>query len=159
MPEIKPKRLIIGLGSHHGDDQIGWKLAEELGRLTGIPFRQAAVPADILLWLAGIDELYICDASQNAGHPGKLHQWIFQSEQHPLHDVLAELEMLHSINTHQMSLPATLTVGQRLKMLPPYIVIWAIEGAAFSVGQSVSQELTDQLPDLVNRLAGVLHHA
>lgn len=159
MPEIKPQRLIIGLGSHHGDDQIGWKLAEELGRLTDIPFRQAAVPADILLWLAGIDELYICDACQNAGQPGKLHKWTYQSDQHQLDEALADLESLHSINTHQMSLAATLNLGQRLKMLPPFIVIWAIEGAAFSVGQSVTDELKDQLPDLVNRLAGVLHHA
>ncbi|MEN9555356.1 MAG: hypothetical protein RLZZ232_1642 [Planctomycetota bacterium] len=64
------ERLVVGIGSSHGDDQAGWLVAEllqqrlELGQivLSGCRVRKAAVPLDLLHWLDGVAELIICDA-------------------------------------------------------------------------------------------------
>jgi len=147
------------LGSHHGDDQVGWSLVEELGNLIDVPFRQTAVPADLLHWLAGIDELFICDACQGSGEPGKLHRWEYQSNHQALDDILPGVETLRSVNTHQLSLGATLSLARSLKMLPSRIVVWGIEGKSFQAGQPISTELADQLPELIHQLVDELHHA
>lgn len=159
MAERKLNCLLVGLGSHHGDDQIGWKLAEELSKLTDIPVRQAAVPADLLHWLADLEELYVCDACLGSGQAGRLHRWEYLKESQPLDDVLAGVELLRSMNTHQISLAATLSLAQQLQMLPRHIVVWGIEGMSFAAGQPISAELYARLPDLCTQLASELCHA
>ena len=159
MVDRKPTRLLVGLGSYHGDDQVGWKLVEELGKQSGTSMRQAAIPADLLDWLSSIDELYICDACQGTGEPGNLHRWEYQSNHQALDDFLPGVETLRSVNTHQLSLAATLSLARSLQMLPRRIVVWGIEGKRFEPGQPISAELADLLPGLISQLARELDHA
>lgn len=159
MNDLRPKRLIIGLGSYHGDDQIGWKLAEALSHQADIPFRLAAIPADLLHWISDVDELYVCDACQCSGPPGTLHRWKYQSGVQPFDAAIAGIERLHSVNTHQVSLPATLSLARSLQLLPRHIVVWGIEGKSFLAGEPVSAELTALLPELASQLASELCHA
>ncbi|HQR05200.1 MAG TPA: hydrogenase maturation protease [Gemmatales bacterium] len=159
MADHKPSRLLVGLGSHHGDDQVGWRLVEELGNLTEVPIRQAAVPADLLHWLTGIDELYVCDACQGSGQPGKLHRWEYQSSQQALDDILPGVETLRSVNTHQLGLAATLSLARGLHILPRQIVVWGIEGKRFEAGLPISAELAELLPGIIRQLANELDHA
>lgn len=151
--------LLVGLGSHHGDDQVGWLLADALSRKTNILCRQAAVPADLLHWLDGIDNLYLCDACQGAGPIGKLHRWEYRSPAQSLDDILPGIESLRSVNTHQLSLAAVLSLACSLHLLPGRIVVWAIEGGNLSAGQQLSIEMTNQLPQLISQLANEFHHA
>lgn len=71
--------LFVGLGSHHGDDQIGWLVADRLATERDLPssvaIRKAAIPLDLLDWLEGVDCLHVCDASQSAASSGKLQRW------------------------------------------------------------------------------------
>lgn len=159
MADLKPKCLLVGLGSYHGDDQIGWTLAEKLSKQTGIPCRQAAVPADLLHCLADLDELFVCDACQGSGRPGKLHRWEYRHASQPLDELLSGVELLRSMNTHQISLSATLSLAHRLQILPHRVVVWGIEGVSFAPGQPISTDLQAQLPGLSSQLASELSHA
>ncbi|MBL8822343.1 MAG: hydrogenase maturation protease [Planctomycetia bacterium] len=152
-------RLLIGLGSHHGDDQVGWKLAEDLGRLADLPFRQAAIPAGLLHWLNGVDQLYVFDACQSGGTPGQVYRWQCGAHGQFLEGIIPGVKSLRSMNTHQLSLPDTLSLAHRLEMLPRRVVIWGIEGKSFETGQPLSSEITALLPDILRQLASELDHA
>ncbi len=160
MPEKKTKqRLLVGLGSHHGDDQVGWLLVEALGKHTSFPVRLAAVPADLIHWLDGVDELFLCDACQGTKSIGSLHRWEYRAESQPLEGTLKNVEVLRSTSSHHLSLAAVLELAQSLGLLPERVVIWAIEGRCFGAGQMVSEELTRQLPELVNQFVSEFTHA
>lgn len=61
-----PRTLVAGIGSDHGDDRVGWDVAEQLQReysdRSDILIRRAQVPLDVIDWLDDILELHICDA-------------------------------------------------------------------------------------------------
>lgn len=163
MPEQSKQRLLVGLGSHHGDDQVGWRLVEELSKLVSVPSRQAVVPADLLHWLGGIDELYLYDACQGSGPVGGLHRWEYRDKAGGFEDILKDLAVggvtLRSTSSHQLSLMEVLRLALSLNMLPRCLVIWGVEGNCFDAGQPVSEELSRQLPEIVNQLASDFTHA
>ena len=76
---MKNETLIVGVGSSHGDDQFGWRVAEQLAERVkndlGITIRLALSPTEILGWLEGSRRLIVCDACQNLGVPGRVHHW------------------------------------------------------------------------------------
>lgn len=160
MPEQKDKkRLLVGLGSHHGDDQAGWQLVEAISRHSSIPTRKAAIPADLLHWIEGVDELYLCDACRSTGYAGSLHRWEYRSESQPLQNILKDVEILRSSSSHHLSLAGVLEWAQSLGILPKRVVIWAIEGRNFAAGQVLSEELFRQMPTLIEQLVSELADA
>lgn len=160
MPEQENKqRLLVGLGSHHGDDQAGWQLVEAIGKTSSIPIRQAAIPADLLHWLDGVDELFLCDACQGSEPIGSLHCWEYRADSQPLEGILKNVELLRSTSSHHLGLAAVLEWAQSLGLLPKRVTIWAIEGRSFGAGQLISEELTRQMPELVNQFVSELTHA
>ena len=69
--------LLVGLGSAHGDDQVGWyvidRLSESIQHRCGIAARRAVIPLDLLDWLDEVHTLHICDASVTSGAVDRLH--------------------------------------------------------------------------------------
>ena len=54
------KTLIVGIGSHQGDDRAGWQAAGSVAaELPGADVRCAASPAELLHWLDGVERLLI----------------------------------------------------------------------------------------------------
>lgn len=155
MAEHHNRKLFVGLGSFHGDDQVGWLIAEQLQSLNQIPVRTATVPADLLHYLDGLDALYLCDACQGPDPIGTVHRWDWRNRGTSSLDVVT----LRSSNSHQLSLPETLQLAENLKMLPANIVLWAVDAKEFGAGQPPSEELMMKLPNIVARMAGELAHA
>jgi len=130
--------LFVGIGSPHGDDQIGWRVADELTNLTSQVDRQehedlekwqvrkAKSPVDVLNWLDSrglIRRLIICDACRSAAThggvgTGTVHCWIWPTE---------ELESIQFTGSHDMGIAAVLDLARTLDRLPPKIDIWGIE--------------------------------
>ncbi len=119
------RSLVVGLGSHHGDDQVGWRVAERLAELGDVDcqVKLGRTPSELLTWLhEGVcDRLVLCDACNGAGAPGSVHRWRWPS------DVLA-LETCRS--SHDLSLVEVLALAARLNRLPKYVWIWGVELAA-----------------------------
>ena len=115
------KPLVVGLGSHFGDDQAGWLILDQLREL-GYPdcdLHKAQHPADILGVIAHSQRLVICDACQGAGRAGTIHCWPWPSEQ---------MLKMQSRGTHDMGLNEVLGVASGLGWRPSTVEIWAVEG-------------------------------
>src|SRR5262249_29959088 len=72
-----PPRLVIGLGSPHGDDQLGWVAVDRLRALlpAATPVVKATGGLALLETLAGQEEVLIIDAAAPAGCPGAI-RWL-----------------------------------------------------------------------------------
>lgn len=147
--------MFVGLGSFHGDDQLGWLIAERLQDQEHIRVRTAAVPADLLHWLENLDVLYLCDACQGPDPSGTIHRWKWSNAKSDFPDIVK----LRSSNSHQLSLPEVLSLAANLNLLPDTVVLWAVDAKEFDAGHPLSDTLMKQLPDIVKRIAGELNHA
>ena len=135
--------LICGLGSAHGDDQIGWRVAEKLAKIVvgdDIIIRAVRSPIELLDWLAGVDRLIVCDACQRIGLPGTIHRWQWPDVPH---------RRLRSAGTHDLDLAAVLALAEPLGLLPAEVIIWGIEAAVYLPGSP----LTASLAEAVSRVA------
>ena len=73
--------FVAGLGSHHGDDQAGWLVIDELFR-RGYPAQRLARlrhPADLLDVMDGGESLVICDACTGNGEIGAIRRFRWEA--------------------------------------------------------------------------------
>jgi len=157
--------LFVGFGSPHGDDQIGWLIADRLARdgtlPTSVVVKKAAIPLDLLDWLENLDCLHVCDAFQGAAIPGELRRWEWDvvSDVPTMTELFPNFMRLRCQGSHDFGLAAVLDLALRLHRLPHRIVVWAIAGDGFDVGNSVSEKLKRALPTVTNSIQNELNHA
>ncbi len=107
------RTLFVGLGSPHGDDQIGWLVADRLAGDDTLPttvtLKKAVIPLDLLDWLEVIDCLHVCDAFQGA-MPGELRRWEWnvESDLPTVTKLLPEIMRLRCQGSHDFGLAAVL---------------------------------------------------
>ncbi|HWE37358.1 MAG TPA: hydrogenase maturation protease [Isosphaeraceae bacterium] len=112
--------LVVGLGSPHGDDQVGWAVVERLRPLLP-PFATARAVGgglDLLACLEGQDAAIVVDAAAPSGRPGRVHvlDW-------PCPDLVA----LRPLSTHGPGLVEALRLAEVLGRLPRRVRIYAVE--------------------------------
>ena len=111
--------LIVGLGSHHGADAIGWLTARALTRLDStLSVAEAASPSNMLDLMQQKSRLIICDGCQGAGEPGSAHHWLWPH---------FDLQPLRSSGTHNLTLDEVLRLAETLGTIPQQIDLWGIE--------------------------------
>jgi hydrogenase maturation protease len=130
---MEPRPRIIGLGSPHGDDQIGWLVARAI--------QEANIEADVSLLSAPVDLLNLCaresrliviDACRGEGRIGTTRRWKWPTDQ---------FQPYKASNTHAIALPEVLKMAAPLGTLPEDVVIWGIEGRSFGPGNDLCTEL------------------
>lgn len=112
---------IVGLGSHHGDDQAGWLVVDRLQEL-GYPTQQlckAVHPVDLLAELTSASSLLICDACDGPGDAGTIHRWQWPSD---------ALPTLRSGSTHDLPLAQVLGLAGQFATHPFCAEIWGVTG-------------------------------
>lgn len=62
------RTLVVGIGSPHGEDMIGWRIADLIAQLglPGVTVRRAQLPLDLLDWLECYSVTHIIDAMQSS---------------------------------------------------------------------------------------------
>lgn len=116
------KTLVFALGSAHGDDQLGWLVAERLAETLAddrVLIRAASSPDRLLDFLDGVVRLIVCDACQNIGARGDIHIWRWPD---------APLRMLHGSSSHDLDLATVLALAEQLHRLPRNVMIVGVEG-------------------------------
>jgi hydrogenase maturation protease len=115
--------LIAGLGSPHGDDQVGWAVIDRIrpGLPVGMSAHKLSSPLDLLDRMAGCDRLIVIDASAPSGQPGSVRRFLWPCPG------LADSAF---ISTHGVGLVAALRLAERLGDLPQRVTIFAIEAGA-----------------------------
>lgn len=111
--------LLVGIGSAHGDDGVGWEVAREVAARLGeqLVVRCASSPAELLGWLDRIDDLVICDAFENGSACGQVRCWQWPAD---------EIAQTPFAGTHDLSLPAVLEIAESLGKLPKRVRIWGM---------------------------------
>ena len=159
-----PRTLCVGIGSPYGDDQVGWRIVQELAQLQlpGVEARQASSPSDVLDWLDQHDRLIICDACRGAGPVGSVHRWVWPCPS------IAELR---SATSHAIGIAETLSLAASLGRLPAEVVVWGVEAAPLQANDAgrleahphphvaLSELVAGALPDVVHRIRSELCHA
>jgi hydrogenase maturation protease len=121
---------VIGLGSPHDADQLGWLLAEALSAaLAGrsdISVHVCRDPArELLGLLLGAQAALLVDALAQAGEPGRLHEL-----------GLEDLAARHAAcSSHALDLREQLELAQVLEILPPEL---RLLGVAVEPGSGVA---------------------
>ena len=120
IPQMNIPTLVVGVGSDHGDDQIGWTVARSLlQRLRqDCEIRLARSPSDLLGWLEGRERLVLCDACRGKGPPGTVYRWPWPC---------SGFSEVGWSGTHDLALTAVLALAEQFGWLPRTVVIWGID--------------------------------
>jgi len=144
-------RLFVGIGSPHGDDQIGWLIADALSvRQLQFDFRKAKTPGELLDWLDSVDELVICDACTNTTSldadqfESGFVRWLWPTP---------DIQYVRSANSHTLGLPQVLQLAQQLGTLPATVVIYGVRASSFNAFAQLSPSLTQQLDSISDSIA------
>lgn len=145
-----PRRtLAIGIGSPHGDDQVGWLVMERLAalELRHVRVRLAQSPVEILEWLDGAAEVVICDACQSSGPIGTVRRWAWPAQQ---------LAVSPRRCSHDISLTYILAFAAELRRLPEAVTVWGVEVGDLAPGSAPSDAVLAGVPELVRAIADSL---
>ncbi len=160
------KTLFVGIGSPHGDDRVGWMVADELlGR--AIAVRKASTPSQLLDWLDRIDRLIVCDACQpvanrqvqatgdsappadtSTASPPNVHCWKWPT---------LNVAQLRSAGSHAFGLPQVLELADKLGKLPDGVVVFGVEGTRFDAFAELSANLQANFERIVSEIAQTPH--
>lgn len=135
--------LIVGLGSHHGDDRAGWLVIDRLeeNRYPAESLLRIVHAVDLLDRANPEQPLVICDACQGSGIPGQTSRWSWPSTM---------IAILRHCGTHDLSLGEVLELGHALNRLPDRIAVWGIEGTNWSPASEPSLAVKAAAVDLAD---------
>lgn len=134
--------VIVGIGSPHGDDQLGWVVVDRLRpRLpAGITADKVNGGLELLECLDGHDAAAIIDAAAPAGRPGTVRSFAWPS---------AELTPCALWSTHGLGLVQALQLAETLGSLPGHVRIYTIEARDISPCAALSRNVAGRLDALV----------
>jgi hydrogenase maturation protease len=137
--------IVIGLGSWHGDDQVGWRLVESLCSCSQPVAPAFAVdePIRVIDYLDDCDHLVIVDACRSGAKPGTIVRLVWPD---------ANLGQLRSESSHSFGLNASLRLAEKLDKLPSRVVIYAVELGQCLPARKLSKEVECALPRLKQRV-------
>jgi hydrogenase maturation protease len=144
-----PRLKVIGVGNAwRGDDAVGLLVARRL-QAEQLPQVEVAecrgtVTAVREAWIdaAGV---IVVDAVVSGGRPGAIYRF-------NAHGAGVPVELSRSTSSHGWGVAEALALGKVFHELPPFLIIYGIEGQNFGPGQEVSQEVAAAIPEAVRRI-------
>ena len=148
--------MVVGVGSHHGDDQAGWLVIDRLQASRCLPpdvsLRKALIPLDLLDWLEGVQTLHIVDAchtdQQNtplvrrfAWRSGQLVPATLQERDHVKADA-GFLPASHS-GSHDFGVLQVLQLAELTAHCPAQIFVWAVANQQADIIETAASLLSD----------------
>jgi hydrogenase maturation protease len=138
---------IVGIGSPNGDDAVAWEVIRRL-REQGLARGDVTLHAldggqRLLDVLDGHGSLVLIDAVSGSGRPGSIHhlKW-------PDH----RLEVQRPRSTHGLGLAEALRLATTLGLLPPCVVIFAIELVGCGAGQGMTPAVASAVPEVARQI-------
>ncbi|MGP0628909.1 hydrogenase maturation protease [Nitrospina sp. 32_T5] len=149
-----PPILVLGIGNlWRGDDAAGRHAAQRLAKQISSPavtVREVeGEGAAVMEALEAPDAAVLIDAVESGATPGTVHRW----------DVSAESMNARFLrcSTHNFSVHDAVEMARALGKLPPRVVVFGIEGKAFSPGQGMSPEVEASLDELAAQVLDQVH--
>ncbi len=122
------RRAVLGVGSAHGDDCIGWRVVDALCErgLPDVYLGKISSPIDIVDHLAQSDELHIVDAAADLGDDQLVGRFTYATE--PEQFAACSLA---SHSTHGIGLGDALRLADSLGLRVDHVSIWCARGESF----------------------------
>lgn len=152
----KPKPLVIGIGSPHGDDVAGWEAVSYLSNLhpTLAEYHTAAVPHDLIDWISPDRPLHVID-----GLHAETEHWQCHTITNLTADTKPFITNLASASSHQIDLLAVLKLADTLQRLPAQLCLWTIPIRETRAGVPMRPETGQLVQQLAQALGQHLSHA
>jgi len=87
----------------------------------------------------------VVDAVVSGAPPGTIHRF-------DAHGAGMPVELSRSPSSHGWGVAEALALGKVFQELPPWLIIYGIEGQNFGPGQEVSQEVEAAIPEAARRI-------
>jgi len=144
-----PRLKVIGVGNAwRGDDAVGLLVVRRL---------KAGQPPEVLVaecrgTVTAVREAWkdaagaiVVDAVVSGSRPGTIYRF-------DAHGGGVPAQLSRSPSSHGWGVAEALALGQLFQELPPYLIIYGIEGQNFGPGQEVSQEVAEAIPEAARRI-------
>ena len=164
--------FVIGLGSHHGDDQAGWLVVKHLRERNFPEARLACVqhPAELLDLVEADQDLVICDACSGNGSPGLIDCGVWRpvaliqrwnSESDGCLPRVNDESMINHLRagSHDLSLFDVMELGYSLNGFPESAEVWTLEGSAWGPGTEPSAVIESAAVRVAESIWEKYHHA
>jgi hydrogenase maturation protease len=141
--------MIAGLGSAHGDDQLGWIAIDLLRpRLpAGISAKKIRGGLELLENLDEYDTAFLIDASSPAGKPGAIRSFTW---------LCPALDQCILLSSHGLGLVEAIQLAEALGRLPFLVKIFTIEAHDITPGAPLSVDIARQIDVLAERVLRAL---
>jgi len=140
---------VVGIGSPHGDDRVGWRIVELLQgrelRNTDVVAVQGGVP--LVECLRDCQTAILVDACRSGAAAGTISRLEWPDPR---------IALQHHRSTHGFDVASALDLAQRLDRLPPRVVVYGVEMQRCEPGAELSPEVDAVLANLVSRILSEL---
>ena len=141
-------RLVIGVGNpDRGDDAVGRAVAARLkGRLPGDieVLEETGEMTALLECLEEADEAWLVDASASGAAPGTIRR--FDVAVAPLPNAVM------AMSTHGFGMAEAIEMARAMGSLPATCIVFAVEGASFEAGESLSEPVAAAAPRVAEQI-------
>ena len=140
--------LLVGVGNPwRGDDAAGLEVARRVRALRG-PAEVREIEGDasslVAAW-AGRERVAVVDAARSGAEPGTVH--VFRADLAPIPATLCS-------STHAFGVADAIELSRALGRLPRRLDVYAVEGADFALGASLSPAVARRVEALAAELSG-----
>lgn len=120
--------VVLGVGSSHGDDSIGWQVVDELSRqsLTDLYLRKLTSPMEIIDFLDSAGEVHVVDAAIGVGDDRSVGCFRYSLESQR-----EAIELVSAASTHGIGVGHTLRLAESLRLQTDHVTIWLARGESF----------------------------
>lgn len=141
--------LIVGIGSHHGDDQLGWRVVQLLQQEQEDPPGLTTLCCDRSLFdwwhlASSAKQVIFVDALNVGLEPGQVRRLVINRGEQG-----AELSALSS---HGIGLAQAIALGQQLDVLPAQVVIWGAQLTQSDAANPMSVTMEQAARRLANEI-------
>jgi hydrogenase maturation protease len=124
----RSRGVVIGIGSHHGDDALGWQVVDRLAALPipGIEFAKLRQPIEMLEFLEDYHSVHLVDAACGLSPQPGCQPLKYASPQ--------DRRMISEVRTHgthDMTVSAVLTLAQTLGKRTDHVTLWLGSAVCF----------------------------
>jgi hydrogenase maturation protease len=140
--------VVIGVGNlYRSDDGVGLIIARQVDE-AAVPSVQVRAEngegAALLDAWQGADVVILCDAVRSGAAPGTIHR--LDAHRQPI-----PAGFFH-YSTHAFSVAQAVELARVLGQLPPYLVLYGVEGANFNAGIGLSPPVAHAAQEVVRQV-------
>jgi hydrogenase maturation protease len=119
---------VLGVGSSHGDDSIGWQVVDALSQhiWSGLYLRKLASPIEIIDCLDSATTVHVVDAAIGIDDDSPFGCFQYSDQSHR-----AEIESISTASTHGIGVWDSLRLADSLGYATDHLTIWFAQGESF----------------------------